>query len=161
MRGLLGCAAARVARRCKSARGAPLPKRRDRHPKADPGQVILGSTMGSTFVSTVVCTVSPSVEPPQPVPIGVSRCLVINAVDSNECGGVPTISDSVHVRTHDTPAHRLQLSAPRAIPIPRERWQPVTLGTHTRHTLRPGSHLVLPERLRASCPFLVHASFYA
>ena len=56
VRRLLGCAAARVARRCESARGAPLPKRRDRHPKADPGQVILiwRVILGSTFVSTVL-----------------------------------------------------------------------------------------------------------
>ena len=40
---------------------------------------------------------------------------------------------------------------PPGIPISRE---PVTRGAHARHRLRPGSHLVLHERLRASCPFL-------
>jgi hypothetical protein len=37
----------------------------------------------------------------------------------------------------------------------------VTFGAHARHRLRPVSHLVLPERLRASCPFLTRDSFYA
>ena len=51
--------------------------------------------------------------------------------------------------------------APPGIPISRE---PVTRGAHARHRLRPGSHLVLPERLRASCPFLrvrMHHSMHA